>query len=124
VEARSKERRALANTLVRAGHLRPGGTIGPRGGRWYKPGNAAPSAKPRHVRFLADDLGASEAEDLTHLCSGNNYGPEDTGTLAFVHPNPRLAAEGWVYVEVASKEGPARKLYVSVPASHLENATR
>jgi hypothetical protein len=75
-------------------------------------------AGPR-VRFTFDSLGASERDDLTHV-TADRYGKGDIGVLVFEHPNRRLADDGWVYIEVDSKTGPARKLYVGVAQGMIE----
>jgi hypothetical protein len=69
------------------------------------------------VRFLIDDLGASEPDNLTRV-TDDVYGKGDTGILAFEHPNTKLT--GWVYIEVDSKSEPFRKLYVPVSLWHIE----
>lgn len=75
-----------------------------------KPGGITTEG-PR-VRFLVDNLAASEPENMMR-CTGDEYGIGDSGIVAFEHLNPKVR-KGWVYVEVDSKSGPARKLYVGV----------
>lgn len=86
-EGKTSEQRAAARSLCRAGKLRDMGPMRgwERGARWYK---LAPDVEtliegPR-VRFLIDDLGASEADDLTRteLAPGRDRAPGD-GTRMF-----------------------------------------
>jgi hypothetical protein len=63
------------------------------------------------VRFLVEDLGASEEHDLGHFVEGESFGTRDTGKVAFEHPNQKRCS-GLFYVEVPSKTEPARLLYV------------
>jgi hypothetical protein len=71
------------------------------------------------VRFVVDKLGASEHGDLGHVVD-DVYGIGDVGVVAFLHPHSKLAHDGWLYCEVDSKSGPARKLYVAVTAACCE----
>lgn len=79
-------------------------------------------ALPRgtRVRFTVKNLGASERDDLGHVTE-DFYGPADTGVVGFPHANQRAdGCRDWVFVEVDSKSGPARKLYVGVHPSMIE----
>lgn len=78
--------------------------------------------KGQKVRFTVPSLGASERDDLGHVVS-DTYGPSDMGVLAFLHPNQKPSPQGckgWWFVEVDSKTGPARKLYVGVGPSMIK----
>lgn len=68
------------------------------------------------VRFAddANGLGASERDEL-HRVTEERYGAGEVGVLAFPHPNQAAnGCVGWWYVEVDSKIGEPRKLYVGV----------
>jgi hypothetical protein len=122
-EAKNPQQKAAATALVKAGKLTYSGNIGTngRGGKWYKlSANAAPPTTlgPK-VRFTVNGLGASEANNLGKYVRGNDYGTNDVGIVAFEHPNVRACA-CWVYIEVDSKTGPARSLYVAVSIEHIE----
>jgi hypothetical protein len=123
-EAKTKEKRAAGEALVREGKLLPGGTMSSgRSHRWYKPACAptgrASVGSPR-VKFVAieGELGASEADDLGHVVA-DTYCAGEEGVLAFEHPNPK-ACPGWVYVEVVGKSDPTKRFYVGVPSSAIE----
>lgn len=118
VEVREPFKRTLAEALVAAGQLRLAGKI-MAGGWWYKLAGASAALVPDttpgpRVRFAkgTHDLGSSEPTDLTRVTE-DRYGEGETGVIAFEHPNQK-ACPGWVFVEVDSKIGPPRKLYVGV----------
>lgn len=71
------------------------------------------------VLFTTGPLGASREFDLGHLVEGEERRPGDRGRVLFDHPNPKLAAEGWGYVEVESRLTPGEKLYVGVAPSMI-----
>lgn len=66
----------------------------------------------KKVRFTIDNLGAS-LRDALYASTGETYGPDDVGTVAFMHPNTKLCPD-WAYVEVDSKAAPGEKRYVGV----------
>jgi len=65
------------------------------------------------VEFTHDELGSSRPDALSGM-TDEFYGKGERGWTDFPHPNPKLAAEGWVYVRVASKKDPERDLFVPV----------
>ncbi len=75
--------------------------------------------KGTRVRFITDSLGASERDELSR-CVTDTWGKGEEGIAAFPHPAKKLADEGWIYVEVDSKSGEARKLYVGVSPRMFE----
>lgn len=80
----------------------------------------APGAKVKFTEEAGFGLGASEPDEL-HRVTEDRYGAGDVGVLA--HPHPNQAADGcvgWWYVEVDSKLGEPRKLYVGVWREGLE----
>lgn len=116
-EARTASRLHAAADLVRDGKFVARGRL-EGGGRWYtiSPVYAdtlanRPTEGPR-VRLTRNDLGASNPENLSRL-EPDTYGIGDEGVLAFEHPNQDRCC-GWVYIEVDSKIGAPRKLYVAV----------
>lgn len=114
-EARTKPHDALAKALAAGLVLKSMGAI-KGGGHWYQLGPKAdndPGPPLPRVRFTLGSLGSSEAYDLRHI-TPERYHVGEEGTLAFKHPDKGLAADGWVFVEVDSKIGEPRKLYVGV----------
>jgi len=74
------------------------------------------------VRFVGDavGLGASERDEL-HRVTEERYSEGEMGVLAFPHPNQAAnGCVGWWYVEVDSKIGEPRKLYVGVWSGGFE----
>jgi hypothetical protein len=68
------------------------------------------------VRFAADvhNFAGSERDEL-HRITADKYGAGEEGVLAFPHPNQTPdGCAGWWYIEVDSKSGEPRKLYVGV----------
>lgn len=120
VEARSAARRAAGKRPVAEGMLVKGGTVSGGGVRYRlasdQIGKAAPTLGPR-VRFAMPNLGASAPQTL-FCATGDLYGPEDEGVVAFAHPNSKMCPD-WYYVEVDSKIGEPRKLYVGAPRDWL-----
>ena len=125
-EAQTKTKAAAALELVEEGKFVRGGRMG-RFASWYRlsPAQTEKVRREGHqvadgprVRFLANNLGASEADNLTRLVH-DTYGIGDSGIVAFEHPNQKACA-GWVYVEVDSKMGTPRKLYVGVAPDMYE----
>lgn len=78
------------------------------------------------VRFLRNNLGASERDDLSHFVE-EKFSIGDVGIVAFPHPNAenkkhpmRKVLKEIAYVEVESREQPGHKLYVPEHEDHLE----
>ena len=74
--------------------------------------------KGQRVRFVADNLGASERDEL-HRVVADRYGRGDESVVDFKHPNKKACPDWW-YVAVDSKSGEPRKLYVGVTARMVE----
>lgn len=62
----------------------------------------------KRVRFTVEGLGASELDDLGHVVGDVVVGPPMEGTVAFLHPNPKLR------VEHTSRTGEPHWFYVAV----------
>jgi len=70
------------------------------------------------VRFTVNGLGASERDNLNAV-TGDTYGVDEVGTVAFRHPNV-AALPHWFYVQVWSKSGKPRDLFVGVDLNMCE----
>lgn len=78
------------------------------------------------VRFLRNNLGASERDDLSRFVE-EKFGTGDVGVVAFPHPRAadkkhpmRKEIRAIAYVEVESKAQPGHKLYVPEHEDHLD----
>lgn len=81
-------------------------------------------ALPRgtRVRFTRNGYRASEPSDLCHITE-ERYGADDFGVIVEAHPNQRAdGCRDWVFVEVDSKIGKPRKLWVGVAPTMIEPA--
>lgn len=78
-----------------------------------------PLRKGTRVRFTIEDLGASRRDDLSRVVRETPAVGQE-GIVAFAHPNPRLASEGWFFVAIDSREERGTTLYVGVTLRMVE----